>query len=119
MEVQMPEAYRRYLESVSTYQPPESQRGKAGAALFLAFWGPVMGIMEKITHATTRKDGYAPFVVIWLVRFTMYLIWFTHDYVFAPLFGRGDGNAMGEVAVLDETRALLSEKGYEDMCYLV
>lgn len=92
LEAQMPAEYQRYLRSIYTYEPPKTRRGKAGAAVFLSFWGPVMGLMEKITNMTLQPDGYTLPPVIWLVRGTMFLIWFTHDVFFAPLCGRGDSH---------------------------
>ena len=87
----MPTEYQHYLDCISTYDPPKTHRGKAGGFVFLTFWEPVMGLMEKITNLSLQRDGYAPLAVIWLVRATVYLIWFTHDFFFAPLCGRGDG----------------------------
>ena len=54
-----------------------------------------MGWMEKITKGSLREDGYAPMLVIGLVRAVMVLIWVSHDGVFAPVFGRGDGGGEG------------------------
>lgn len=118
-EVKMPEMYQRYLESINVYEPPERRRTKAGAALFLRFWGPVMAIMEKITNATIREDGYAPGFVIWLVRFIMAVIWFTHDVFFAPLFGRGDGNNLEETSAFKSEQESLLEKGDKNVYYAV
>jgi gliotoxin/aspirochlorine biosynthesis gamma-glutamylcyclotransferase len=87
----MPPDYQDYLQSIPVYEPSTSRRGRAGAAVFLGFWGPVMELMEKITRATLQEDGNAPAFVVWLVRFTVYLMWFIHDVFFAPLCGRGDG----------------------------
>lgn len=76
-----------------------------------------MSIMEKITNATIREDGYAPVFVIWLVRTTMTLIWFTHDIFFAPIFGRGDGNKVQKLGRLRQDRVSLLEKMDEEMGY--
>jgi hypothetical protein len=50
-----------------------------------------MGALEKITNDSIGEDGNAPGIVVWLVRFTMWVIWLVHDWIFAPVFGRGDG----------------------------
>jgi hypothetical protein len=50
-----------------------------------------MGLMENITNATMGEDGCSPTWVIWLVRIVVLLIWWTHDFFFAAVFGRGDG----------------------------
>jgi hypothetical protein len=112
----MPDQYQQCLDSIPIYEPPEGRRGKAGAAIFFAFWGPIMGFMEKLTKATISGNGIAPYSVILLVRFTMVVIWFTHDVLFAPLFGRGDGNEVDKVAPKQEP---LLEKGNYTMYYIV
>ncbi|KAJ8069769.1 hypothetical protein OCU04_000187 [Sclerotinia nivalis] len=90
-ENQMPDSYQGYLESREVYPPPSSKRGKLGASIFLSIWGPIMGLMEKITNATMSSDGRSPSWVIWLVRSVVLMVWWTHDTFFAPVFGRGDG----------------------------
>lgn len=87
----MPVSYQGYLESREIYSQPSSKRGKLGAFIFLSIWGPIMGLMEKITHSTMGNNGRSPFWVIWLVRFVVLMVWWTHDVFFSPIFGRGDG----------------------------
>lgn len=50
-----------------------------------------MMLMEKLTNATLQSNGMAPLLVVWLVRGVVALIWFSHDRMFAPVFGGGDG----------------------------
>ena len=50
-----------------------------------------MSLLEEIINATTDADGLAPPLAQWFVRFTMAMIWLSHDLFFAPIFGRGDG----------------------------
>ncbi len=90
-EANLPQSYQAYLKTISTYQPPRGQRYRFGAFIFLAIWGPIMSLLEEIINATTDTDGLAPPLVHWLVRFTMSMIWLTHDLFLAPIFGRGDG----------------------------
>ncbi|KAF4636130.1 hypothetical protein G7Y89_g1952 [Cudoniella acicularis] len=90
-EAGLPLSYQLYLEDIATYEPPTSSWCKFGAAIFLAIWGPVMALMEKLTNATILDNGCAPMFVIWLVRAVMHFMWLTHDVLFAPLCGRGDG----------------------------
>lgn len=79
-----------------------------------------MGLMEKITNMTLRQDGYAPTLVIWLVRVTMFLIWFSHDVFFAPLCGRGDGRSEADDEPKHESEklALLAREG-QSLSYIV
>lgn len=50
-----------------------------------------MSLMEHIANQNMRRDGTVPHWVKSLVRLGMIAIWALHDYLFAPLFGRGDG----------------------------
>ncbi len=95
----LPADYRHYLSNIPIYQRPEEGRQKLGAAIFSAIFGPVMTLVEKLVNATIRKDGYAPLVVIWLVRSVVIAIWSVHDNVFLPIFGRGDGLVDGMLEV--------------------
>jgi hypothetical protein len=90
-EAQLPLEYQAFLKHITPYNPPTSWWAQLGASLFLALWGPVMGLLEKITNSSIGPDGNAPRYVIWLVRFTVTIIWFEHDWLFAPIFGPGDG----------------------------
>jgi hypothetical protein len=51
----------------------------------------VWSLLDKITHSNTGEDGNVPAHIVWLVRSVIFMIWFIHDWLFAPLFGRGDG----------------------------
>lgn len=117
-EAQLPRPYQTFLDSIAVYDPPRSRRGKIGAALFLSIWGPVMGWMEKITKGSLREDGYAPMLVIGLVRAVMVLIWVSHDGVFAPVFGRGDGVREG-VGEGEVERSGLLDVGEKGVGYMV
>ncbi|KAF2446657.1 hypothetical protein P171DRAFT_453958 [Karstenula rhodostoma CBS 690.94] len=90
-EAKLPSEYQQYLREIPTYQPPSSFWAAVGAKMFIALFGPIMLFMEIITHQTMKDDGTAPRWVIWLVRSGMMVIWSVHDYLFAPVFGRGDG----------------------------
>jgi gliotoxin/aspirochlorine biosynthesis gamma-glutamylcyclotransferase len=49
-----------------------------------------MNGMEQLTRNNIREDGTAPMWIILCVRWTVAIIWAFHDYLFAPVFGRGD-----------------------------
>jgi hypothetical protein len=59
--------------------------------LFLAFWHPVMLLVEKVALASLGPDGKAPVGVRQVARFVVYAMWAWHDCVHAPIWGRGDG----------------------------
>ncbi|KAF1998232.1 hypothetical protein P154DRAFT_260091 [Amniculicola lignicola CBS 123094] len=83
--------YCQYLEDLPTYQPSSSTWHRLGAIIFLNIFRPLMALMEEITTTNIKEDGNAPRWVIAIVRFTVFVIWATHDWIFTPVFGRGDG----------------------------
>ncbi|KAF2789637.1 hypothetical protein K505DRAFT_312825 [Melanomma pulvis-pyrius CBS 109.77] len=92
-EARMPPAYQQFLENIITYTPRKGLLSRIGAALFLAFWIPVMLAMERITKAGLKNSGEsnAPTWVIIMVRLVVVSMWFYHDFIHAPIWGRGDG----------------------------
>ena len=122
-EADLPAYYRAYLDAIRVYEPLKGRRGRVGAAIFLAVWGPVMELLERVTNATMGEDGYVPRVVVWLVRGTIWVIWLVHDVFFAPLVGRGDGldarlkGRMQDNEDEGEKQLLLSSENA--VCYLV
>lgn len=89
----MPQSYRKFLANFPVFRLSEDLIARIGASLFLAFWVPIMTIMERITKASLRKNdtGNAPMWVITLVRLVVSGMWLYHDFVHAPIWGRGDG----------------------------
>ncbi|KAI1821874.1 hypothetical protein F4861DRAFT_431264 [Xylaria intraflava] len=98
-EADMPPSYQEFLAGLQTYSPPTGLLPSTGAALFLAFWVPIMSMAEKITKASLKRSetGNAPTWVIGLVRFIVFIMWLYHDYIHAPIWGRGDG--MGRISL--------------------
>ncbi|KAI0856112.1 hypothetical protein F4860DRAFT_424433 [Xylaria cubensis] len=92
-EAELPSSYQDFLASIPVYYPPRKMIPKIGAMLFLLFWVPVMSVAERITKRSLRrsKTGNAPMWVIALVRSIVFTMWLYHDYVHAPLWGKGDG----------------------------
>lgn len=101
-EASYPEDYQKYLRAIPVYKPPSGGPRRVGAALFLTVWVPIMALMEKITKAAIAwngdDSGNAPGAVIWLVRTIVMLMWWHHDHLHAPLWGRGDGLDQGDGA---------------------
>lgn len=90
-EAHLPVEYRKYLAGLPRYNPPSGKWTKLGAFIFLALVRPVWLLLDKITHNNTGADGNVPAHIVWLVRSVIFVIWLFHDWVFAPVFGRGDG----------------------------
>ncbi|KAI0411490.1 hypothetical protein F5X98DRAFT_47172 [Xylaria grammica] len=92
-EARVPDAYQDYLEAIPVYHPSESKTARLGASLFRLVWSPIFSALERITKGSLidSDTGNAPFVVVALVRGAVYAMWFHHDYLHAPIWGRGDG----------------------------
>ncbi|OTA66115.1 hypothetical protein K449DRAFT_431589 [Hypoxylon sp. EC38] len=94
-ESNYPTDYQNYLKALPSYQKPARGSARIGAALFLSIWVPIMMLMERITKMAISwhgdEAGNAPHFVIWLVRVTVMSMWWYHDHIHAPLWGRGDG----------------------------
>ncbi|CAI6334287.1 unnamed protein product [Periconia digitata] len=92
-EADMPHSYQKFLKNILTYTPPTAAMPRLGAAIFLAFWIPVMSVMEKITKSSLKRSGEAeaPTWVVLMVRVVVHSMWLYHDYVHSPIWGRGDG----------------------------
>jgi hypothetical protein len=108
-EAQLPIEYREYLGDLPRYAPPSDAWKKLGASIFLGVFRPVWNLLDRITHSNTGKDGNVPPHIVWLVRSVIFVIWFIHDRVFAPLFGSGDGLDAGDQineACADDIREL-------------
>ncbi|KAK8105165.1 hypothetical protein PG999_008524 [Apiospora kogelbergensis] len=84
-EARVPPAYQNFLARILIYHPPTQPFPKLGAALFLAFWGRVMSLMEKITKMSLKgsKTGNAPAWVIAMVRVVVVTMWLYHDFIHA------------------------------------
>ncbi|KAF7176340.1 hypothetical protein CNMCM7691_002265 [Aspergillus felis] len=96
---QAAEIPRSYIEHIQRkypcYQPKLEPWARIGAALFLAFWTPLLTLLSILTRATARtgpgENGHVPDGVRALVRFAMYCMWWVHDVLWAGIWGRGDG----------------------------
>ncbi|KAI1435774.1 hypothetical protein GGR50DRAFT_693845 [Xylaria sp. CBS 124048] len=90
-EAHLPRDYLDYLASMPVFTPSESPWTRLGATIFVFFGRPIMQAIEKLTNKSIRPDGTATAWAVFIVRLTMYLLWLFHDFLFAPIFGRGDG----------------------------
>lgn len=65
---------------------------------------PVFKMMEILTKVSiawgSHTNGTAPWFVILVVRSLMKLMWSYHDYIHAPIWGRGDGRQLEPAAVI-------------------
>jgi len=84
--------YLHHLQMTPAYTQSRSIRKRIGASLFLAFWSPVMTLIEVIVKKTAslERGGAVPDWVKTFVRFLVASMWFSHE-MHALLWGRGDG----------------------------
>lgn len=90
-ELHLPQKYQAYLANITVYKPSSCRRTKLGASIFIFIWRPILVKMESLTKANFQKDGNVPLYIAALVRTVFQIMWISHDYIFAPVFGRGDG----------------------------
>lgn len=93
VEASLPDAYQRYLRQLAFYHPAKSTWRHVGAALFLAIWMPLLAFAESLAKVTGNYDGrgHVPPMVRCIVRAIFLAMWVHHDYLHAPIWGRGDG----------------------------
>lgn len=92
-EAALPYYYQNYLENLPHYEPPTSTYRRIGAALFVSVWTPIIMFAEALTKATVNFDGNGnvPMFAKFVVRLILVAMWWHHDHVHAPIWGRGDG----------------------------
>ncbi|CZT23706.1 uncharacterized protein RCC_09420 [Ramularia collo-cygni] len=91
VDAKLPEEYCRFLHRLPIYRTSRGMMRRLGALLFLAFWTPVMLLVEKMALGSLGPDGNVPAGVGQVVRLVVYVMWAYHDCVHAPFWGRGDG----------------------------
>ncbi|KAJ3560967.1 hypothetical protein NPX13_g9119 [Xylaria arbuscula] len=95
IESRYPLDYQLYLKNIRTYKPATHPRAKLGAELFLCLWIPIMTLAERITKLSIAwfgdEYGNAPYAIILLIRAVVKAMWWHHDNLHAPIWGRGDG----------------------------
>ncbi|KAG6988950.1 ABC transporter aclQ [Physcia stellaris] len=111
-EAQLPCSYRSYLNRIIVFQPSKQKRTLLGAMLFQAMWNPILAVQESfVKFMINPRTGSAPSWVVICFQGTMGAMWLTHDFIFAPAFGRGDG-LMSEQQQQSSPQSPLNEKTF-------
>jgi len=93
-ELGLPEGYQQYLSTIVPYTPSSQQLNKLGAGVFLSVGRIVVSKLARKVKGSTNAEGRCPEWYGTLVRVAYTSMWWWHDYVFAIMFGRGDGGEL-------------------------
>ncbi|CZT16519.1 related to gliotoxin biosynthesis protein GliK [Ramularia collo-cygni] len=90
----LPESYQAYLRSLLSFTPPNTFRERLGACIFLFFGRRIMRQLAGMVKAATNEHGVCPSWYGDLIYYIYTSFWIVHDWMFAPVFGRGDGGGV-------------------------
>lgn len=80
--------------------------------LFQAVWNPILGVLENFVKSMINPlSGEAPLWVVGCFQVMMGVMWLTHDMIYAPLFGRGDG-LTSKMPQESDSQQLLYKEGF-------
>lgn len=85
----LPDEYRDYLESLRSYTMT-TKRQRAGLAMVIAVWMPIVFAMFAFSRTVAGKDGKVP---KWMQRITAFIfrtVWVSYDKILRPVFGDGE-----------------------------
>lgn len=87
----LPQKYREYLENLPHFTPGTTWLNQLGATTFLGPGKRIVRTLAKRVKQATNTNGEC---LTWygaLIYYVYTSMWLWHDYVHAPIFGRGDG----------------------------
>lgn len=90
-EHNFPKEYIAYLDSIEPFVL-HGKRQKIGAAIFIAFWMPIIIWLFAMRALLTRPDGTAPKWISDFASTCFATSWYIHDTLWAKKYGRGDHN---------------------------
>ena len=90
-EQDLPEEYQQYLAGLPTFSALDSMRWKIGSLFFRKLWQPATSAVQKGSRKLKGEYGQVPAWFLVVFDILLHILWFQHDFVFAPVFGRGDG----------------------------
>ena len=88
-EHRLPDEYLAYLYNLRPYTI-STMRQRAGQALFLAIWLPIITVMFRLAKIVAGKDGRVPAWMARLIGFVFTALWGSYDVGFKPVFGDGE-----------------------------
>ncbi|EHK22002.1 uncharacterized protein TRIVIDRAFT_151379 [Trichoderma virens Gv29-8] len=90
-EHKLPHDYQEYLHQLECLEPPQSRLLRLRAFFFLSFWKPVLQQLVKYMKANVKADGHCEQWIEDLIVRGYGAMWSSHNWVYAPFWGRGDG----------------------------
>jgi hypothetical protein len=94
-ELDFPTSYRAYLASIRPYRIT-TVRQRAGQAIFLVFWGPLLRLLMLLAPLLADADGRSPRWLVDVQEAVFGLMWMSYDTFFRRVFGEGE-RTMGDV----------------------
>lgn len=98
-EHNLPGDYREYLRSIPCFTPSSEPLSRVGSALFLSVGRRVVVRLARRVKRTIDEEGRCPEWYGTLILVVYTAMWWWHDYVFAVIFGRGDGGKVQYVSL--------------------
>ncbi|ORY13902.1 hypothetical protein BCR34DRAFT_480235 [Clohesyomyces aquaticus] len=96
-ESNLPDDYQIQLASSCIYRPQGSWRWRVGRWLFQIIWHPISVWVKNGSKRHKNEQGNVPAWFLTIFDLVLWVMWFHHDYIQAPIFGRGDGRYENEV----------------------
>lgn len=90
-EQSLPGWYQQRLAMQPTYEPGTSWWFRLGAKLFLWPWMRAGMITERLVYKYQGPEGHVPAWFLFIFDCLLWLMWAQHDFIYGPIFGRGDG----------------------------
>jgi hypothetical protein len=112
----LPTEYQTFLSQIRPYTI-STKRQRAGQALFLAIWGPIITAMMTLQEIFQDEKGHAPQWVVKVVAWVFLAMWRCYDGFFKRVFGDGersipDGGKEGKIGF----RGRRKSNGGDDGC---
>jgi len=89
-EHHLPAAYKKYLASLQAYYASDSLFARCRAFVFLSTWRPILRQLVKYMKANVNAEGHCEQWIEDLIVYGYGAMWLCHDWMYAPLFGRGN-----------------------------
>ncbi|CAM1502581.1 Fc.00g073570.m01.CDS01 [Cosmosporella sp. VM-42] len=90
-EHNLPHDYQEYLHQLQCFEAPQSLFSRLRAFFFLSFWRPVLRQLVKYMKANVKADGHCEQWIEDLIVRGYGAMWSSHNWMYAPFWGRGDG----------------------------
>ncbi|KAF2877968.1 hypothetical protein BDV95DRAFT_480528 [Massariosphaeria phaeospora] len=96
IESKLPIEYQETLVQLPAFRPSNSTRWRVGQWTFQLVWHKISMWVQHGTRRFSNEQGEVPGWFLTIFDILLWLMWFHHDYIQAPVFGRGDGGTSTE-----------------------